>query len=120
MNIQALHFMLDADGNGVIAGWEILAALKWFFTLPGRLLVEGLGNIPIIADAFGIQASQATGYASFHGLLATGSSLVFWVLVLYLMTRIGSSHEDDSAPIAPPAVPGMPHYRGPKHRNHTG
>lgn len=120
MNIQALHFVLDADRNGVIAGWEILEAVKWFLTLPGRLLAEGLGNIPIIADIFGIQASQATGYASFDGLLATGSSLVFWVLILYLLTRIGSDRTDGGTPPEAPSVPGMPHYRGPKSRKHPG
>jgi len=76
MNIQALHFVLDIDGNGSVAGWEIIDALKWGFSLPGRLMVEGLGNIPFIAQAFGIQASAATGYASFHSLLATALNLL--------------------------------------------
>lgn len=120
MNIQALHFVLDIDGNGAIAGWETLNALKWGFTLPGRLLTEALGNIPWVADTFGIQASAATGYASFHSLLATGSSLVFWVLILYGLTCIGARRNIDKAPAQPPRVPGMPHYRGPQPKKRTG
>ncbi|MFT0533336.1 hypothetical protein ACMHYJ_10995 [Castellaniella hirudinis] len=116
MSIQALHFVLDVDGNGAVAGWEVLDALKWGFSLPGRLLTEALGNLPWLADALGIQASAATGYASFHGLLATGSSLVFWVLVLYGLTRIGARKSPDDTQADPPRVPGMPHYRGPQPR----
>ncbi|WP_322994503.1 hypothetical protein [Castellaniella sp.] len=120
MNIQALHFVLDIDGNNTIAGWEALNALKWGFALPGRLLTEALGNIPWIADTVGIQASAATGYASFHGLLTTGSSLVFWVLILYGLTRIGARKNTSDAPDQPPRVPGMPHYRGPQPKKRTG
>ncbi|WP_103035720.1 hypothetical protein [Castellaniella caeni] len=121
MNIQALHFVLDIDGNGSISSWEVIDALKWGVTLPGRLLVEGLGNIPLVANTFGIQASAATGYASFNSLLATGVSLVFWVLVLYLLTRIGAQREPKaSTQAAPPVIPGMPHYRGPKPHKHSG
>jgi hypothetical protein len=115
MNIQALHFVLDIDGNGSVAGWEIIDALKWGFSLPGRLMVEGLGNIPFIAQAFGIQASAATGYASFHSLLATALNLLFWVGCLVLVTRIGADRPaaqaatDESAGTA-----GIQHYRGPR------
>lgn len=118
MNIHALRFVLDIDGNGAIAGWEIIAALKWGFTLPGRLLVEGLGNIPFIANTFNIQASAATGYASFHGLLASGSSLLFWVLILYGLTRIGSRSDTEPADAEPPVIPGRPRYRGPQPKKH--
>ncbi|WP_323016607.1 hypothetical protein [Castellaniella sp.] len=117
MNIQALRFVLDIDGNGAIAGWEIIDALKWGFSLPGRLLVEGLGNIPIIADTFNIQASAATGYASFHSLLAAGSNLLFWVLLLYGLTRIGARRSTESA-AEPPATPGRSRYRGPQPKKH--
>ncbi|GAA0775114.1 hypothetical protein ABRZ04_04205 [Castellaniella ginsengisoli] len=119
MNIQALHFVLDIDGNGSVSGWEVVAALKWAFSLPGRLMVEGLGNIPPIADAFGIQASAATGYASFHSLLATVLTLAFWVGCLILITRIGAHRATigtAAAEAEPPVAPGMPHYRGPKTR----
>lgn len=118
MNIQALHFVLDVDGNGSIAGWEIIAALKWAFSLPGRLMVEGLGNIPLVADTFNIQASAATGYASFHSLLATVLTLLFWVGCLVLITRIGADHKADAADTdaASSGPVGMPHYRGPKTR----
>ncbi|MDY0309825.1 MAG: hypothetical protein RBR29_08555 [Castellaniella sp.] len=121
MNIQALHFVLDIDGNGSVAGWEIIEALKWAFSLPGRLMIEGLGNIPFVADAFHIQASAATGYASFHSLPATVLNLTFWVGCLVLITRIGA-HRKTTDPAAsgtetaPADVPGMPHYRGPKTR----
>ncbi|MGB6241587.1 MAG: hypothetical protein WBF69_03790 [Castellaniella sp.] len=117
MNIHALRFVLDIDGNGTIAGWEVIAALKWGFTLPGRLLVEGLGNIPLIANTFDIQASAATGYASFNGLLATGASLLFWVLILYGLTRIGAQNDTESAANTP-AMSGRPRYRGPQPKKH--
>lgn len=116
MNIYALQFVLDVDHDGSIAGWEILETMKWAFSLPGRLVVEGLGNIPLIADTFGIEASAATGYASFHSLLATVLTLLFWVGCLVLITRIGADPAGDSAPAQadPPRLAGMPHYRGPK------
>lgn len=116
MNIQALHFVLDIDGNGSFAGWEVIEALKWAFSLPGRLMVEGLGNIPPIADTFHIQASAATGYASFHSLLATALNLLFWVGCLVLITRIGADRKAANPDAAPQDAPGMPHYRGPKAR----
>lgn len=120
MNIQALHFVLDVDGNGSVAGWEVIDALKWAFSLPGRLMVEGLGNIPFIADTFGIRASAATGYASFHSLLATVLTLLFWVGCLVLVTRIGADRKAPDAAAfdtaAAPGTPGMPRYRGPKAR----
>lgn len=116
MNIQALHFVLDIDGDGSIAGWEIIAALKWAFSLPGRLMVEGLGNIPLVADTFHIQASAAAGYASFHSLLATVLNLLFWVGCLVLVTRIGADSKADATTtdVTPSGPDGMPHYRGPK------
>ena len=116
MNIHALQFALDIDRDGAIAGWEIVETLKWVFSLPGRLMVEGLGNIPIVADTFGIQASAATGYASFHSLLATVLTLLFWVGGLVLITRIGANPPGDAAPadVDQPVLDGMPHYRGPK------
>jgi len=116
MNIQALHFVLDIDGNGSVAGWEVVEALKWAFSLPGRLMVEGLGNIPPVAGAFHIQASAATGYASFHSLLATVLNLLFWVGCLVLITRIGADRKAANPDAAPEDAPGMPHYRGPKAR----
>lgn len=121
MNIQALHFVLDIDSDGSIASWEVLHAVKWGFSLPGRLLTEGLGNIPWVADTLGIQASAATGYASFNSLLASGASLIFWVLLLYGLTRIGAKqHADTALPDQPPRAPGMPHYRGPQTKKRTG
>ncbi|MHA3903192.1 hypothetical protein ACTPOE_06385 [Castellaniella sp. WN] len=118
MNIQALHFVLDIDGNGSVAGWEIIEALKWAFSLPGRLMVEGLGNIPFVADTFHIQASAATGYASFHSLPATVLTLLFWVGCLVLITRIGADRKVDAADTnaASAGSDGTPHYRGPKAR----
>lgn len=117
MNIQALHFVLDIDGNGTIERWEVLDAAKWFFSLPGRLLVEGLGNIPLIADTFGIRASAATGYASFHGLLATGASLIFWVLLLVLLTRIGANRNGANNATDTASATGTPRYRGPRRKD---
>ncbi|MFV0283009.1 MAG: hypothetical protein ACK5JE_04370 [Castellaniella sp.] len=116
MNIQALQFVLDVDGNGSVAGWEIIGALKWAFTLPGRLLVEGLGNIPPIADTFDIQASAATGYDSLHSLLATILTLLFWIGCLLLITRSGTHRSGRSAATDAEASnqTGMRRYRGPK------
>src|SRR5690606_41207896 len=104
-----------SDGAGANVEWKYINSQKCVFSLPGRLMVEGLGNIPFIAQAFGIQASAATGYASFHSLLATALNLLFWVGCLVLVTRIGADRPaaqaatDESAGTAD-----IQHYRGPK------
>lgn len=119
MDIQALNFALDIDGDGHIARWEVVHALKWGFTLPGRLLIEGLGNIPVVAQTLGIQASAATGYASFNSFLATVLNLLFWVGLLLFITRIGAHKAPRSSQAGPQedaTTAGHSRYRGPKVR----
>lgn len=113
MELQALNYVVDIDGDGQIAGWEAVHAVKWGFSLPGRLIIEGLGHIPVVADTLGIQASAATGYASFNSLLATILNLLFWVLLFLLITHIGANKK--TVDPEPPETEGSPsRYRGPK------
>lgn len=115
MELQALNYVLDIDGDGQIAGWEAIHAIKWGFSLPGRLIIEGLGNIPLVAETLGIQASAATGYASFNSLLATVLNLLFWVILFLLITHIGAHGKTAETNAEAAETPDSPQrYRGPR------
>lgn len=99
MHIETLNFSMDINGDGVYSRWEIWETLVWAYRLPGNLVVEALGNVPVISDMFGIQASAATGYASLNGPVAVALSLVFWLAVLFAL--VGMTSGSDSAPKKP-------------------
>jgi hypothetical protein len=113
MTIKSLAFTLDINGDGVLRPWEYLEALKWLYQLPGRLVIEGLGNIPIVASTLNIQASQATGYSSLYGIAATLISLVCWMALFCTVASLTSRERDNAVaskqmkPLSLPAPPGM-------------
>ncbi|MFA5489056.1 MAG: hypothetical protein WC284_07525 [Candidimonas sp.] len=120
MNIKSLDFALDINGDGVFSPWEYLEALKWIYQLPGRLVIEGLGNIPFVASALNIQASEATGYASLYGLTPTLISLLCWLVlicaILSLTSRDGRNGEAVSKKtLLLPPPPGMRMKRSHRH-----
>jgi len=99
MNIQSLHLVLDLNHDGSYSLWELWEAVKFVYRLPGNLLVEGLGHIPYVSSALGIQASPAAGYASLDGLLATGLSLLVWIAVIFALLTLASPEDKiDGAP----------------------
>lgn len=118
MTIRSLAFTLDINGDGTLSPWEYLEALKWLYQLPGRLVIEGLGNIPIVASTLNIQASQATGYSSLYGVAATLISLICWMALFCSIASLTSRERGGAMigkkkPLALPAPPGM----GIKHRH---
>ncbi len=105
MKIEALNFYLDINGDGRYNSWEIWEAVKWVYRLPGNLLVEGVGNVPLLANLLGIQASEATGYASFNNWMVVGFSLLFWLALLIFLASFKRDTDADpelelAAPIA--------------------
>lgn len=92
MALRSLQYTLDANLDGSVSAWEIWEAAKFLYRLPGNLAVEGMGNIPILADVLRIQASPATGYESLGGTLSLAISLVAWVALLFwLLTATSPS-----------------------------
>ena len=86
MHIQTFQWVIDANGDGSISLSDIIETLRWIYRIPGSLVVEALGNTPVVSDMLRIQASQETGYASLNGGLASILSLLFWaVLILWLL-----------------------------------
>src|SRR5690554_1555376 len=100
MKIQALDLVVDLNRDGTYSGWELWEAIKFLYRLPGNLLTEALGHIPYVSSALGIQASEASGYASLNGLFAVTLSLIFWVLVVFAMLTLASPEKDDVAETA--------------------
>ncbi|SHI21527.1 hypothetical protein [Pollutimonas bauzanensis] len=100
MNIQSLHLVVDLNGDGRYSLWELWEAVKLVYRLPGNLMVEGLGHIPYLSTALHIQATPATGYASFDGLIAVTLALIFWVVVVFSALTLcsPSAYEPDDAP----------------------
>jgi len=90
MNIESLKMVVDINRDGSYSLWELWEAVTFVYRLPGNLMVEGLGNIPYVADFLGIQASSATGYASLNSLWAIGLSLLFWMLAIFTVLTLGS------------------------------
>lgn len=111
MKMKSLDFALDINGDGVFSPWEYLEALKWIYQLPGRLVMESLGNIPVVASTLNIQASEATGYASLYGLTVTLISLLCWLVlfcsIISLTSRERNARKTARKTLLLPAPPGM-------------
>ncbi len=118
MHIETLNFSMDINGDGVYSRWEIWETLVWAYRLPGNLVVEGLGNVPVLSDLLGIQASQATGYASLNGPVAVALSLVFW-LGLIVGALALTSRESRPAKTRKPEVKLLPWQPDHKVRYHS-
>ncbi len=114
MKIEALNFYVDINGDGRYSGWELWEAVKWVYHLPGSLLIEGLGNTPYISGWLGIQASEATGYASFNNWIVVLFSLLFWLALLIFLVSI--KHYDDDPEASPPKAEPQPYLRLPDGR----
>jgi len=95
MSIESLRLVADINGDGSYSLWEIWEVVKFFYRLPGNLLVEGLGHIPYVSSFLGIHASQATGYGSLDGLLSVTLSLLVWVGVLFTILTLSSPTVDE-------------------------
>lgn len=108
MSIQSFNLILDINGDGSYSAWELWEAIRFVYKLPGNLVVEILGHIPFVSPLLGIRASEATGYGSLNGMLATSLSLLFWVVIVVTALNLASpTVEDDNnnetrGNIAPP------------------
>ncbi|NYT85430.1 hypothetical protein [Pollutimonas harenae] len=98
MNIQSFVWTIDLNGNGAYSAWELWEAAKWVYRIPGNLLLEGLGHVPYLSSLLHIHASEATGYASLNGGMASLLSLVIWVAAIFSVLTLSSPtvYEDDS------------------------
>ena len=83
MAVQTLNFNVDLNNDGAYSLWELWLVAKELYRVPGNLVVEGLGNIPFMADALNIRASESAGYTSLNGTLAVLISLLFWTALLF-------------------------------------
>lgn len=100
MNIESLKLVIDLNGDGSYSLLEISELLRTLYRLPGNLMVEGLGHIPYVSSLLGIEASRATGYGSFNGLLSISLSLLFWVAAVFAVLTLSSpdSQEPENHP----------------------
>lgn len=109
MNVRSFVWATDLNGDGSYSMWEIWEAARWVFRLPGNLLLEGLGHVPYLSSLLNIQASEATGYGSLNGGLASSLSLLIWVVVITSVLSLSSStaDEDNSAASSRQVLIGM-------------
>jgi hypothetical protein len=96
MTIQSLAFSLDANQDGAYSAWELWEVCKALYHLPGNLVVEALGQLPIAQHFLHIEASAATGYGSLNGTLAIALSLAFWVAILFTVLTVASPTDPES------------------------
>lgn len=108
MKIQALDLVVDLNRDGTYSGWELWEAIKFLYRLPGNLITEALGHLPYVSSTLGIRASEATGYDSLNGLFAVTLSLIFWVLVVFILLTLASPEKDDDGSTASHLPNAMP------------
>lgn len=128
MAIQTLNFTVDLNNDGAYSLWELWLVAKELYRVPGNLAVEGLGNIPVVAEWLNIRASEATGYASLNGTLAVLISLLFWTALLftalsYLSPDAGTETEPEEQHTKTQRQqtsqnPGVTHTHGAAERHH--
>ncbi|MGO3843839.1 MAG: hypothetical protein ACTJHY_14465 [Alcaligenes pakistanensis] len=95
--MQTFQWIIDANGDGIYSLNEIFQTMRWAFRIPGSLVIEAAGSIPVLSDVLRIQASDTTGYASLRGGLVSILSLFFWaILCLWFL-------ESNSKPMVEPA-----------------
>ncbi len=90
MHFQTFQWAVDLNADGSVSLWEVWETLRWIFRIPGSLVVEFMGQFPALAQALGLKASAATGYASLDGLIAKVISLFFWLPLLVWALGLGS------------------------------
>jgi|GEM_PF-1846743 len=81
MTIYSLQLPASFYDNGVTRDniWELAI---WLYRLPGNLIMEGVGNLPLVPELLNIHASASTGYSSLNGTITHALSLLFWVALL--------------------------------------
>lgn len=90
MQFQTFQWVMDINADGHLSSWELWETIRWIFRMPGSLVIELLGQFPLIAKPLGIAASAATGYGSLDGLLAKLFSFLFWVPLLIALLSLSS------------------------------
>lgn len=90
MHIQSFQWAIDLNADGHISLWEMWETMRWFFRIPGSLVIELVGQFPTLAQVFGVKASIATGYASLDGFYPKVISLFFWLPLLIWVLSLGS------------------------------
>src|SRR5699024_640115 len=83
--------------EGCITRENISELAIWLYQLPGNLIMEAIGNLPVLPGLLDIQASASTGYSSLNGTITHALSLLFWVAIL-LGAISYSSREGKSEP----------------------
>ncbi|HRK84794.1 MAG TPA: hypothetical protein PK461_03710, partial [Alcaligenes faecalis] len=101
----------------------LIDTLRWLYRIPGSLLVEAMGNAPVLSDMLGIQASAARGYASLQGGLVNILSLMFWAMLILWVLYSSSTPKAEPESDSPRRMPRlrMPSHTGhglPLHANH--
>jgi len=96
MMIHSLQLPASIYESGLTRG-NIGELALWLYQLPGNLIMEGIGNLPVLPELLNIHASASTGYSSLNGTITHALSLLFWVAIL-LGTISYSSREGKSEP----------------------
>lgn len=105
MQIQTFQWVIDANGDGSYSLVELLETVRWIYRIPGSLIVEALGNAPVVSDVLHIQALADTGYASLHGGLVGIISLMFWASLILWVLYTSSTPKAEPEPSHDRRVP---------------
>src|SRR3546814_16755332 len=87
MKIESFHWIIAANHDGSISLAEIWHTLQCLYQIPGNLVIEALGHIPVTAELFHIHASEQAGYYSLHTWFSAAFSLFFWLFVLFAISN---------------------------------
>lgn len=88
MKIESFKWAIDANNDGSISPDELWHTLQWLYELPGNLMVEALGHVPVVAETFHIHASAQAGYYSLNSWFTAVFSLFFWLFVLVELAKL--------------------------------
>src|SRR3546814_10734622 len=88
MKIESFHWIIDANHDGSISLAEIWHTLQWLYQIPGNLVIDALGHIPVTAELFHIHASDQAGYYILNNCFSAAFSLFFWLFVLFSLSNL--------------------------------
>jgi len=88
MKIESFNWIVDANHDGRISLNELGHTLLWLYQIPGNLVVETLGHVPVAAHLFHIQASAQAGYYSLNSWFSFVFSLFFWLYALLELSNL--------------------------------
>src|SRR5690625_4452525 len=111
MTIHSLQLPASFYDNGLTRD-NILELAIWLYRLPGNLIMEGIGNLPLVPELLNIHASASAGYGSLNGTISHALSLLFWVALL-LGAISYSSREGKRDPIESTPEPVQPQQQPP-------